>query len=139
MLVCFVAGTTLLMNGCGTTANVLWFNRDEGGMRVYGGVRAEWTVAQESLAAASDPSASSPGPVWLLIADMPLSAVADTVTLPLTVPVSLWWALHPVNRERPATNPLDAREQSAVPINQPMSGTTTTPLPPPTGAKQSPP
>jgi uncharacterized protein YceK len=74
-------------------------------MRVYGGVRADWEVAQESIDAGSHPE-SSPGPVWLPIVDMPLSALADTVTLPITIPVSAWWALNPQTN----TRSIEARE-----------------------------
>jgi uncharacterized protein YceK len=104
------------MAGCGTAANICWFNDDEGGMSVYGGVRADWEAARESIAAGSDPG-KSPGPVWLQITDMPFSAVADTATLPLTVPISAWRALNPkpATRPGPPTAPLVAKEPGPQP------------------------
>jgi uncharacterized protein YceK len=87
-------GMAFTMAGCGTFANTCWFTEDEGGMRVYGGVRADWAVACESVAAEGHPE-NSPGPVWLPIVDMPFSVVGDTITLPITIPMSVWQALNP--------------------------------------------
>ena len=95
LLCVVVAAASLLPGGCGAVANTCWFNQDEGGMRVYGGVRGDWEVICESFAAASHPEKNSPNPVWLPIVDMPLSAALDTLTLPLTIPISLWEASNP--------------------------------------------
>jgi uncharacterized protein YceK len=78
----------LFVSGCGTVANTLWLNDDEGGMRVYGGVRGDWEIIHES-------STGSPGTrmdsysVLLGSLDIPFSAIGDTVTLPLTIPYSI--------------------------------------------------
>jgi uncharacterized protein YceK len=97
LLLSFAA--TALLSGCGTAANTLWFIPEEGGMRVYGGVRADWESARQS---AADPSRPA-GPLWLCIADMPLSAVGDTLTLPFTVPAALCRSLPTKKQDRAAT------------------------------------
>jgi uncharacterized protein YceK len=95
----------VLPTGCGTVANTCYFWPGEGGKRVYGGVRAEWETMQQDL--------YKPDPLedginrWarlgLFTVDLPLSAVGDTLTLPLTVPFSFYWALHSETLHRPAT------------------------------------
>src|SRR5690348_1805711 len=80
-------------------ANVLWFYPEQGGMRVYGGVRGNCEALQS---VAEDKSADAPKggdrafAILKYSLDLPLSAVADTVTLPVTIPCSLWYqATHP--------------------------------------------
>src|SRR5437868_2878090 len=43
-----LAMMALPLSGCGTFGNVCWLNREEGGQRVYGGVRAEVEILQGS-------------------------------------------------------------------------------------------
>jgi uncharacterized protein YceK len=88
MPVLWITVIVVMTSGCGTCANTLWFTDDEGGMRVYGGVRADWEAAHR----AAKPSPSEP--MWLPIVDMPFSAVGDTVTLPITIPFSLLRLIH---------------------------------------------
>jgi uncharacterized protein YceK len=71
-----VTATALLTGGCGTVANTFGCNGEEGARRVYGGVRLDLA-----------------GPCGNLL-DVPLSAVGDTVTLPVTVPCSLYRLTH---------------------------------------------
>jgi uncharacterized protein YceK len=68
-----LAATALLAAGCGTYFNLT----NEEGMRVYGGVRADMT-----------------GPCGGNVLDLPFSAVGDTLTLPVTVPCSLYRIAH---------------------------------------------
>jgi uncharacterized protein YceK len=94
LLLTLVAAT--LLSGCGTAANTLWFIPEEGGMRVYGGVRADWEAAHRSY----PPDINLPR--YLAIVDMPLSAVGDTLTLPFTVPAALCRPLQPKQQDHPA-------------------------------------
>lgn len=79
-----------LMGGCGTMMNVAYFNPSEGGERIYGGVRTDLIAAQMCLddSAKGDITADkarSVGAFFLCLADVPLSLIGDTATLPLTV------------------------------------------------------
>jgi uncharacterized protein YceK len=90
------------LSGCGTVLN-LWTPRPlSGGVEAYGGVKADLQIAREQENAKVD------GPVkqaiwrtwtafWYL--DIPASAVADTITLPLTIPAQYFW--RPDIGERP--------------------------------------
>jgi uncharacterized protein YceK len=85
-----VAATAL--GGCGTSLNL------DGDSRVYGGVAADFQMAKERLAQAANPGwagTSGASPVWnltvsaLAVADVPLSILGDTLTLPYTIPAAL--------------------------------------------------
>jgi len=69
-------------SGCGTVANTAYLAPYEGGERVYGGVQIAWEKAatQES---------KSPLVTAAAYADVPLSAIGDTVTLPYLLALSL--------------------------------------------------
>jgi uncharacterized protein YceK len=80
------------LGGCGTSLNL------DGDSRVYGGITQDFQVVRERLAQASNPSwPGTPGssPAWnltvsaLALADVPLSLVGDTFTLPFTIPTAL--------------------------------------------------
>lgn len=80
----------LMVSGCGTAANTLWFTPFEGGMRPYGGVRADAVqVKQYCEDKGTSPGTTSAGQAALFAADIPLSLVADTLTLPITIPAWL--------------------------------------------------
>jgi uncharacterized protein YceK len=97
--VVFALAASLLAGGCGTVANTLWLEPKDGGMRVYGGVKADLEVARD--AAANNPPADHGAlAIGMAVADLLLSAVADTVTLPVT----LWSALHASPPDRPDTS-----------------------------------
>jgi uncharacterized protein YceK len=83
-----------VLPGCGTMANVVWLAPYEGGMQPYGGVQADLTVAKEAVDHLANRSkdSSSLDMGWVALLDLPLSGIADTITLPLTVPYTL---LHP--------------------------------------------
>src|SRR4051812_26255035 len=111
MPVLALGATALVMSGCGTIANTVWLFPEEGGQRVYGGVRGDWEIARE---AATNRSESGPNTLlWLPIADMPLSAVGDTVTLPVTVPLALWHSVRPATYARPYSSPSVSVSQPA--------------------------
>ncbi len=87
--------------GCGTLLNTTWFTRDEGGGRLYGGVRLDAEEGTKSIRQAcstDEPLGHSPGlerasslftGAYLLAIDLPLSVVGDTFTLPWTATVEL--------------------------------------------------
>jgi uncharacterized protein YceK len=81
------AAVMVALSGCGTSLNL------DGDSRIYGGVAQDVQEARERLAQADNPSCpDAPGssPAWnrtlatLACADVPLSLVGDTLTLPLT-------------------------------------------------------
>jgi uncharacterized protein YceK len=89
------------LSGCGTSLNL------DGDSRVYGGIVQDFQVVRERLAQAASPSwPGTPGssPAWnltvsaLALADVPLSLVGDTFTLPFTIPTAL-------EDKDPATSP----------------------------------
>jgi uncharacterized protein YceK len=91
-LTCLAAVAAVGLGGCGTSLNL------DGDSRIYGGVVKDFQVAKERLAQAADSSGpgtpgSSPG--WnlavsaLALADLPLSLLGDTLTLPFTIPTAL--------------------------------------------------
>lgn len=88
----------LLSMGCGTVMNVSSPGSPAfivGQKKVYGGVRNDAAFGVMALKGVSSNSgdvggmAASIGLALLATADLPLSAVADTVTLPITIPASL--------------------------------------------------
>jgi len=66
-----VLGAAALMTGCGTVSSLADYPHPH---LIYGGVKGDLFMLGE--------------PVWapLFIVDLPMSAIADTLTLPLTVP-----------------------------------------------------
>jgi uncharacterized protein YceK len=79
----------LPLAGCGTFGNVCWLNREEGGQRVYGGVRAEVEILQASEGTSGSTWVNSDDHrrkevLWCLL-DLPFSVIGDTLTLPVTV------------------------------------------------------
>ena len=61
-------------SGCGTMANTAYFTPGEGGKKVYGGVQVDWDVAVKQNESAWVTAAA--------FADLPLSAIGDTLSLP---------------------------------------------------------
>jgi uncharacterized protein YceK len=114
----------LLLCGCGTIANL------ETGARqgwkntvIYGGVRRDvqsagkwidhsWTWG-DNLDVIQD--IGTVVGVGLVGIDIPLSAVGDTLTLPVTVPIALW--SNSVNRTSYRRNTPAATPAAAVPVN----------------------
>jgi uncharacterized protein YceK len=80
------------LGGCGTVAN-LWSCCKSGDRAVYGGVAHSLRRAAEDAEEAArldslDCALHAVG-AGLMLVDVPLSAVADTLTLPITVPETL--------------------------------------------------
>ena len=90
----FVAAVTFFMGGCGTFANTLWLADFEGGKRPYGGVRADWEMAHEAIDRFPEPSGANLCLCTAVLCgiDLPFSAIGDSLTLPLTIPYTTWWA-----------------------------------------------
>jgi uncharacterized protein YceK len=94
----------LVPSGCGTVANLQigarqgWKNA-----QIYGGVRRDVKSAQEFFADNWTPANNSDVQqdvgavvgVGLVGMDVPLSAIADTLTLPVTIPAAIWGSSTP--------------------------------------------
>lgn len=99
-----------LLGGCGTYANF----KQEGckNARVYGGVMydvksiEEWGAARP-LGSETDPQRGAGTLVGygLIGLDFPLSAIADTITLPITVPLAIWGDPKPAPSPTPPPTP----------------------------------
>jgi uncharacterized protein YceK len=99
-------------SGCGTVANTAYLDPYEGGKQVYGGVQVAWDKA-------ANPESRSTWVTAAAYADVPLSAVGDTLTLPYTVAVALGWTkptdphvrtadlLHESHTSGPVVEPVD--------------------------------
>jgi uncharacterized protein YceK len=88
-IVCVLAASALLVGGCGTFTNLT----DDGGTRIYGGVTRDVDQVLDSYTASNNSAIYFAGLlVWC--ADVPLSALGDTVTLPYVVPVAMWNETH---------------------------------------------
>jgi uncharacterized protein YceK len=82
------------LSGCGTFANLVVVSPDTGEKKVYGGVMQDFKAVGCNV---KDAWASDSGSGWLsncfavgfLAIDTPVSAVADTMTLPLTIAAAL--------------------------------------------------
>jgi uncharacterized protein YceK len=85
------AALACLVSGCGTFVNTYWCYPCGGGnglpeqFRVYGGIRNDVQMLREVKH--SDPCTLAIAP--LIVLDMPLSLVADTLTLPACLAVQL--------------------------------------------------
>lgn len=93
---------TLLIGGCGTFSNLT----DDGSMSIYGGVARDVDMAVDAYSAAN--AAAYIGGLFFIVADMPCSAIGDTLTLPYVVPVVLGWAGDRANHApTPVLQPLE--------------------------------
>jgi uncharacterized protein YceK len=82
------------LSGCGTIVNDCYYLRQEGGGQVYGGVKVDAEVAGEKAIEAVRPGDVTErlraGVAALaLAADLPLSLVGDTLSLPWTLGLTL--------------------------------------------------
>jgi uncharacterized protein YceK len=91
-LVLLALTTIPVLGGCATYASLA----GQDGSKVYGGTRLDATLISESLSPDSEVAKSDkiehPVLVWEAccgLVDMPFSLVADTVLLPVTVPLAL--------------------------------------------------
>jgi uncharacterized protein YceK len=81
-LIGLVCAAAAVSSGCGTVANTAYLDPYEGGERVYGGVRVAWDKA-------ANPESRSTWVTAAAYADVPLSAIGDTLTLPYFLALSL--------------------------------------------------
>jgi uncharacterized protein YceK len=90
--ICLAIALPPALGGCATSLNL------DGDSRVYGGVALDARKCREFLAPAppqrpDKPDTTAPG--WRLLAgvyalaDLPLSLIGDTLTLPITIPTAL--------------------------------------------------
>lgn len=77
---------TLFLSGCGTVGNVVTIGLPAAPMRPYGGVAHDF----RDIADASLPVGSRIGPAL----DLPLTTIADTLTLPFTISETIHRASH---------------------------------------------
>lgn len=131
-----------LLSGCGTVANLAvgaregWKNA-----RIYGGVRRDVQSAEDWLAHSWVPlekmelqqDLGAAVGVGLVGLDVPFSAIGDTLTLPITIPASIWGS----SRNAAAVT----RKQPAVGNQQEAGGSQQVPALPPAASapSQSPP
>jgi uncharacterized protein YceK len=106
----FPFAVTLLLSGCGTAMNTLYFMPIEGGKSVYGGIKVDWSVMRDCAADAGRSEnigdrIDHGSKALLLALDMPFSAVGDTLTLPITIEAAL-------KKQRPLHAPTDSPSDS---------------------------
>jgi uncharacterized protein YceK len=82
------------VSGCGTLWNMEFSKeRDIGERRVYGGLRIDAMAFVQPIDAISKPDDEKLLNVFAMcvvaILDSPLSAIADTLTLPITIPATI--------------------------------------------------
>jgi uncharacterized protein YceK len=87
-------GIAVWLSGCGTAANTLWLLPMEGGMSAYGGVKADVEMVRGGVARAVDADSldSFADAAYYTVVgavDLPLSAVGDTLTLPVVLAAAL--------------------------------------------------
>ncbi len=76
-------GLAALSGGCGTLLNTTYFTPDEGGERIYGGVRLDAEVIEDGY------GQRSPLVIALFLADLPFALIGDTVSLPYTLALAM--------------------------------------------------
>jgi uncharacterized protein YceK len=90
------------LGGCGSACNTMWWTPEEGGMRVFGGVRADAQVLADAFSPNTKAGVGDRlGCATLATIDLPLSAVGDTLTLPVTLPAASNRRPDPGHAERP--------------------------------------
>jgi uncharacterized protein YceK len=99
------AAALMVLGGCATASTLTGKNEQ----KVYGGTRLDATLISEGFSSDS-PAAKTAGIERPILAceglcglvDLPLSVVADTVVLPVTVPISLNHSQPDAQRDRPS-------------------------------------
>jgi uncharacterized protein YceK len=84
--VCLAAATALAISGCGTLSNI----KDEEGMSYYGGVSTDLEKAADTDKRPANTAVYAVLQIAAL-ADIPLSAVGDTLTLPWVYATKAGW------------------------------------------------
>jgi uncharacterized protein YceK len=97
--VCVVVASALTLAGCGTVDNMCFENpqTNQVPMHVYGGIEADVKFLTEDEGGRANQATDPLKIVYL--ADLPLSLVADTITLPVTLPMAY------VEKESHRSNP----------------------------------
>jgi uncharacterized protein YceK len=90
------AAVTVLLGGCGTMANITLSGSPSGGgsMKMYGGVQRDLDIVHDCTTNPDHPKDNAEAICFAAAAtvaavDLPFSVVADTLTLPITIPVAL--------------------------------------------------
>jgi uncharacterized protein YceK len=138
---CLAAGLFAALSGCGTAVNCLSFSGSPP-REIYGGVKQDAQSGTDHLAEAFSRSCPSFSPLpdnspslgtklmtrsfcagcglCMLAVDLPVSAVADTLTLPVTIPAALrkGKSNHPPKRRAATTQtpaaPLPAKQPQTI-------------------------
>lgn len=99
LIMLILCATTLVSTtGCGTIMNLSTNKKVYGGIQNDLGIAAQCTVKQ----AVKPKNFVDEGlrPTLMSLIDLPLSAVADTATLPITVPAALGYKSEPETRKK---------------------------------------
>ena len=118
------AAATALLGGCGTVANITLSGPPStgGSMKVYGGVRRDMDIVRDCTTNPDHPKDNAKAicfatAVTVAALDLPLSVVADTITLPITIPVAL------VTQGQTDKGPAANRQEADPPEDSVRSGT----------------
>jgi uncharacterized protein YceK len=95
----FLAAAVVSLSGCGTMSNAL-LTPEEGGGKIYGGVRMDVEAGPKYIQEGFTPDNEIPRPAsqapcslalgtYLMLVDLPLSVVGDTLTLPWIIAAEL--------------------------------------------------
>jgi uncharacterized protein YceK len=133
-----LATVALSFAGCATAANTVWLNPEEGGQRFYGGVRADLEAMDSAAKRESGIRVSGESVplsrmgqakrfAWFGL-DLPLSAVGDTLTLPLIIACQLSERRTMIRSWQPGAGDYEKLRAWA---EQQSDSTSDTPLPPP--------
>jgi uncharacterized protein YceK len=111
----WAVGALLSLAGCGTMMNMpAPCHGPEHPFRIYGGVRNDLEIAQSNFE--SMPKASTQERIAkaqgcaLLALDLPLSAAADTITLPLTIPFSIARLIQEQEKTKSLSSPSNEKQ-----------------------------
>jgi uncharacterized protein YceK len=101
VVVYVVVASALTLAGCGTVDNICLENEQTGQvpMHIYGGIESDIRFLAEDPPGPRAKPVVDPFKVVYLVADLPLSFVADTITLPITLPMA--YVEHQSHRSNP--------------------------------------
>src|SRR5437870_446368 len=97
-VVALLAGMAVAASGCGTFADIMC--GPVGEPRFYAGVRTDIDAIKERGIALGPDDRPSPASIPLLVADIPASAIADTLLLPVVFRAKREWP--EINAQRQA-------------------------------------
>ena len=112
------AVATILLGGCGTMANITLNGPPSAGgsMKMYGGVQRDLDIVHDCTTNPDHPKDNAEAvcfatAVTVAALDLPFSAVADTLTLPITIPVALVAQGRADQQPQPAGGPAPERNE----------------------------